>query len=213
MQQWLPLVADLANLSVQHGRSARRANGGRPPTPSDPEKQALREQNQQLQEKLTALETSLEIRRLGDSPDKKRSERIEEIMNRLTQLQQQVGWPARKLCEAIGFPYSTLRRWTRRRRQGQPVVEPPGPKPVAPLDLDRLRVAAARRDLIIASTQERFPRVSQIAARARLSFSRTGGLIAGLEVIHAVRYGTFRECQEPLIECESPLRDSERARL
>jgi len=47
-------------------------NGGRPPLPSDPEKETLQREKAQLQQKLAALEQTLEIRRLLAEPDKKK---------------------------------------------------------------------------------------------------------------------------------------------
>ena len=45
--------------------------GGRPPGPSDPEKETLQREKAQLEAKLAALEQTLEIRRLLAEPDKK----------------------------------------------------------------------------------------------------------------------------------------------
>jgi transposase-like protein len=46
--------------------------GGRPPAPSDPEKDSLQQENQQLRQKLAVLEQTMEIRRLLAEPDKKK---------------------------------------------------------------------------------------------------------------------------------------------
>jgi transposase len=45
---------------------------GRPPLPSDPEKQALQRQTQELQAKLQVLEQTARIRQALEQPDKKK---------------------------------------------------------------------------------------------------------------------------------------------
>jgi transposase-like protein len=45
---------------------------GRPPLPIDPEKQALRRQTQELQERLQVLEQTTRIRQALEQPDKKK---------------------------------------------------------------------------------------------------------------------------------------------
>ena len=57
----------------------------------------------------------------------------------LTRLKQQVGWPYQRLCGSSGLSYGNFRRWKHRLGCGQPAFSKPGPKKVAPLDLDELR--------------------------------------------------------------------------
>ena len=45
---------------------------GRPPSPLDPEKEALQRQSQELQAKLLVLEQTVRIRQLLEQPDKKK---------------------------------------------------------------------------------------------------------------------------------------------
>jgi transposase len=45
---------------------------GRPPSPLDPEKEALQRQSQELQTKLLVLEQTVRIRQLLEQPDKKK---------------------------------------------------------------------------------------------------------------------------------------------
>ena len=61
------------------------------------------------------------------------------IVTTLTRLKPEVRWPYQRLCETVGLPYANFRRWKRRLASGQPVLLKPGPKKVAPLDLDELR--------------------------------------------------------------------------
>jgi len=61
------------------------------------------------------------------------------VVTILTQLKQQVGWPYRRLSESVGVSYGNFRRWKRRLACGQPALSKPGPKKVAPLNLDELR--------------------------------------------------------------------------
>ena len=60
------------------------------------------------------------------------------IVPTLTELKQQVRWPYQRLCESVGLPYASFRRWKRRLTCGQPAFFKPGPKKVAPLNLDEL---------------------------------------------------------------------------
>jgi transposase InsO family protein len=57
----------------------------------------------------------------------------------LTALKPQVRWPYQRLCESLGLPYANFRRWKRRVACGQPALLKPGPKKLAPLNLDELR--------------------------------------------------------------------------
>jgi transposase InsO family protein len=57
----------------------------------------------------------------------------------LARLRSEVRWPYQRLCESVGLPYANFRRWKRRLASGQPALLKPGPKKVAPLDLDELR--------------------------------------------------------------------------
>jgi len=61
------------------------------------------------------------------------------VVTTLTRLKPQVGWPYQRLCESVGLPYANFRRWKRRLARGQPALFKPGPKKVAPLNLDELR--------------------------------------------------------------------------
>jgi hypothetical protein len=61
------------------------------------------------------------------------------VVTILTQLKQQAGWPYQRLSASVGVPYANFRRWKHRLEYGQPAFSKPGPKKVAPLDLDELR--------------------------------------------------------------------------
>jgi transposase InsO family protein len=61
------------------------------------------------------------------------------IVPTLTRLKQQVRWPYQRLTESLGVPYANFRRWKSRLARGQPALFKPGPKKVAPLNLDELR--------------------------------------------------------------------------
>jgi transposase InsO family protein len=63
------------------------------------------------------------------------------IVTTLTQLKRQVGWPYPRLCESLGLSYASFRRWQYRLEHGQPALFKPGPKKVAPLNLEELRIA------------------------------------------------------------------------
>jgi hypothetical protein len=60
------------------------------------------------------------------------------VLSTLTQLKRQVRWPYRRLCRSLGLPYGSFRRWKRRLERGQPALFQPGPKKVAPLNLEEL---------------------------------------------------------------------------
>jgi transposase InsO family protein len=62
----------------------------------------------------------------------------------LTRLKQQVRWPYQRLSKSLGVSYANFRRWKHRLACGQPACFPPGPKKVAPLDLDELRGEVGR---------------------------------------------------------------------
>ena len=47
-------------------------SGGRPPIPTDPQKEALLRKNEQLQQKLEVFEQAMAIRQALESPDKKK---------------------------------------------------------------------------------------------------------------------------------------------
>jgi len=68
------------------------------------------------------------------------------VLTTLARLNQQVRWPYQRLCESVGLPYANFRRWKHRIGCGQPVLLKPGPKKVAPLDLDELRGDVCRLD-------------------------------------------------------------------
>ena len=61
------------------------------------------------------------------------------VVTTLTRLKQQIRWPYRRLCASVGLPYANFRRWKHRLACGQPALFQPGPKKVAPLNLDELR--------------------------------------------------------------------------
>ncbi len=63
------------------------------------------------------------------------------MVTTLSRLKQQVRWPYPRLCEALAVPYASFRRWKHRLEQGQPAFFQPGPRKVAPLNLEELRVA------------------------------------------------------------------------
>jgi transposase len=112
---------------------------GRPPRPIDPEKEALERQTQELQAKLQVLEQTERIRQRLEQPDKKKHEVAAMMVTTLSRLKQQVRWPYPRLCEALAVPYASFRRWQHRLEQGQPAFFQPGPRKVAPLNLEELR--------------------------------------------------------------------------
>ena len=61
------------------------------------------------------------------------------VVTTLTRLKSEVRWPYQRLCGSLGLPYANFRRWKHRLSCGQPAFSKPGPKKVAPLDLDELR--------------------------------------------------------------------------
>jgi transposase InsO family protein len=62
----------------------------------------------------------------------------------LTRLKQQVHWPYQRLCESLGLPYASFRRWKHRLACGRPALLKPGPKKVAPLKREELHVELCR---------------------------------------------------------------------
>ena len=68
------------------------------------------------------------------------------VVTTLTRLNQQVRWPYQRLCGSLGLPYANFRRWKHRLSCGQPAFLKPGPKKLAPLDLDELRGEVCRLD-------------------------------------------------------------------
>jgi transposase InsO family protein len=68
------------------------------------------------------------------------------VVTTLTRLKSEVRWPYQRLCGSIGLPYANFRRWKHRFACGQPAFSKPGPKKVAPLDLDELRGDVYRLD-------------------------------------------------------------------
>jgi transposase InsO family protein len=58
----------------------------------------------------------------------------------LSRLKRQVPWPYQRLCQYLALPHSSFRRWKHRLERGQPVLFKPGPKKVAPLNLEELHV-------------------------------------------------------------------------
>jgi transposase InsO family protein len=61
------------------------------------------------------------------------------IVTTLAQLKHQVRWPYQRLCESVGLPYASFRRWKHRLACGRSALLQPGPKKVAPLNLAELR--------------------------------------------------------------------------
>jgi transposase InsO family protein len=59
-------------------------------------------------------------------------------VNHLQQTQEQTGVSLAQQCRQIGVPCSTVRRWIRRSRRGQPLVNRPGPAPVELIDWGRV---------------------------------------------------------------------------
>jgi hypothetical protein len=51
-----------------------------------------------------------------------------------------VPWPYQRLCQYLALPYSSFRRWKHRLVRGQPAIFKPGPKKVAPLNLEELHL-------------------------------------------------------------------------
>jgi hypothetical protein len=68
------------------------------------------------------------------------------VVTTLARLKAQVHWPYQRLAKSVGVPYANFRRWKHRLTCGQPACLPPGPKKVAPLDLDELRGDLCRLD-------------------------------------------------------------------
>lgn len=62
------------------------------------------------------------------------------MVTTLDRVKQQVRWPYRRLCESVGLPYASFRRWKHRLAQGQPALCKPGPHKVGPLRLEELHV-------------------------------------------------------------------------
>jgi transposase InsO family protein len=112
---------------------------GHPPLASDPEKEALRRQTQELQAKLQVFEQTARIRQALEQPDKKKNEVAEMVVTTLAQLKPQVRWPYQRLCASVGLPYASFRRWKHRLACGRSALLQPGPKKVAALNLHELR--------------------------------------------------------------------------
>ena len=68
------------------------------------------------------------------------------VVTTLTRLKSEVRWPYQRLCGSLELPYAYFRRWKHRLSCGQPIFSKPGPKKVAPLDLDELRGDVCRLD-------------------------------------------------------------------
>ena len=62
------------------------------------------------------------------------------MVTTLDRLKQQVRRPYRRLCESVGLPYASFRRWKHRLAQGQPAIFKPGPHKVGTLRLEELQV-------------------------------------------------------------------------
>ena len=68
------------------------------------------------------------------------------VVTTLNRLKSAVRWPYQRLCGSLGLPYANFRRWKHRLSCGQPIFSKPGPKKVAPLDLDELHGEVCRLD-------------------------------------------------------------------
>jgi len=90
------------------------------------------------------MEQTVQIRQWLEQPDKKKNEVAEMIVTTLTRLKRQVRWPYQRLCHSLALPYSSFRRWKHRLDRGQPAIFKPGPKKVAPLNLEELHVHLCR---------------------------------------------------------------------
>jgi transposase InsO family protein len=66
------------------------------------------------------------------------------IVTTLTRLKRQVRWPYQRVCEYLALPYASLRRWKHRLEGDQPAIFKPGPRKVAPLNLEELHVHLCR---------------------------------------------------------------------
>ena len=62
------------------------------------------------------------------------------MVTTLTRLKRQVRWPYQRLCQSLGLPYASFRRWKHRLERGQPAIFKPGPQKVVPLKLEELYV-------------------------------------------------------------------------
>ena len=62
------------------------------------------------------------------------------IVTTLSRLKEQVPWPYPRLCKYLALPYASFRRWKHRIGQGQPALFQPGPKKMAPLNVEELHV-------------------------------------------------------------------------
>jgi transposase InsO family protein len=62
----------------------------------------------------------------------------------LARLKSEVHWPYQRLCESLGLPYASFRRWKHRLEAGQPAILKPGPRKVVPLNLEELHVQLCR---------------------------------------------------------------------
>lgn len=67
-------------------------------------------------------------------------------MKIIRQLRQQTGWNCEQLCAMAGLSLATFHRWSDRMEQGLPAICKPGPKPLVPLELERLLVQLRRLD-------------------------------------------------------------------
>ena len=62
------------------------------------------------------------------------------MVTTLDRLKQQVRRPFRRLCESVGLPYASFRRWKHRLALGQSAIFKPGPHKVGTLRLEELHV-------------------------------------------------------------------------
>jgi transposase InsO family protein len=60
-------------------------------------------------------------------------------VNQLCALHERMGCPYRALCTSAAVAYPTFMRWKSRADRGEPLLHPPGPKPVGSLDLAGLQ--------------------------------------------------------------------------
>jgi hypothetical protein len=63
---------------------------------------------------------------------------ITEVLQGVKTIEEGVGLPCHQICERLGIPYPSYRRWELRKQAGVPLLLLPGPKKVVPFDPDFL---------------------------------------------------------------------------
>jgi len=92
------------------------------------------------------------------------------VVTTLARLKHEVRWPYQHLCASVGLPYVNFRRWKRRLACGQPALLLPGPKKLAPLNLDELRGHLCR----LRHGRQRSRGVGQLYRQYQSQISRRG---------------------------------------